>query len=195
MTTTRWLGCGALACLLTLPLGVRGGDEIPPDAQKLIEELDQETKAIQEKADKEIKTRKDKVIERLKQLQDTYCRALKIDEAIAIRDKIRLIKAAAVDFKPDPVRLSGYSDQIGKSFVFEVTGSTTGFIWGTGVYTSDSILAMAAVHAGVLKEGQKGYVKVTMLKGEDSYIGSTNNGVTSMAYRAYPSSYRIDPVE
>ncbi|MBE7537999.1 MAG: hypothetical protein HS122_06270 [Opitutaceae bacterium] len=29
-----------------------------------------------------------------------------------------------------------------------VTGATTGIVWGTGVYTHDSNIATAAVHAG-----------------------------------------------
>ena len=65
---------------------------------------------------------------------------------------------------PDPGNLTNYQNQPGKAFVFKVTGRTAGgFVWGTDVYTTDSTLAMAAVHAGVLKAGQAGYVRVAIV--------------------------------
>jgi|GEM_PF-5645094 len=48
----------------------------------------------------------------------------------------------------DPGSLGAYAQQVGKTFYFEVVGSTFGSIWGDGIYTSDSALAKAAVHAG-----------------------------------------------
>jgi hypothetical protein len=38
----------------------------------------------------------------------------------------------------------------GQVFYSRITGSTSGRVWGTQVYTSDSVLAVAAVHAGFL---------------------------------------------
>jgi hypothetical protein len=80
---------------------------------------------------------------------------------------------------PDPGNLTNYAQSVGQSFYFRVTGNTSGPIWGTDVYTHDSSLAAAAVHAGVLQEGESGVVKVTMLPALPQYHGSTNNGVTS----------------
>src|SRR5262249_23617549 len=80
---------------------------------------------------------------------------------------------------PDPGNLTGYHDKIGKTFLFKVTGSGTGSLWGTGVYTSDSLLAAAAVHAGVLKPGQTGLVKVTIVAPPPTFAGSTQNGIRS----------------
>jgi beta-lactamase regulating signal transducer with metallopeptidase domain len=80
---------------------------------------------------------------------------------------------------PDPGNLTNYAQSVGQSFYFRVTGSTSGPIWGTDVYTHDSALAAAAVHAGVLQPGESGVVKVTMLPALPQYHGSTNNGVTS----------------
>jgi hypothetical protein len=88
-----------------------------------------------------------------------------------------------------------YRDKIGQSFYFQVTGSTTGTIRGTGVYTHDSSLAVAAVHAGVLRAGQKGFVKVTMVRGQKRYLGSTKNGVTSLPFEKGEASYRIQRVD
>ena len=59
---------------------------------------------------------------------------------------------------PDPGNLSGYQGSVGKKYSFRVTGGSAGVfrgsIYGTDVYTLDSSLAFAAVHAGVLKAGQ-----------------------------------------
>jgi hypothetical protein len=195
MNTSRWFACAALAFLLALPAAVRGEDPVPEDARKLIEDYDKEAKAIKEKADKEVKEKREKLVEKLKQLQDTYARAAKLDEAVAIREKIKAIKLGASEFKPDPGTVGGLRDKVGQTFVFEVTGRTDGTVWGTGIYTDDSPLATAAVHAGVLKNGQKGLVKVTILKGEASYVGSTANDVTTNPYGEWQGSYRIEAAE
>ena len=52
-------------------------------------------------------------------------------------------------------------------------------------------LAMAAVHAGVLKVGQTGVVKVLIVAPPAAFAGSTRNGVTSNNYMAYPGAYQI----
>src|SRR4051794_39066853 len=79
----------------------------------------------------------------------------------------------------DPGNLSGLKKNVGQSYYFDVRGSTTGSVWGTDVYTYDSNLATAAVHAGLLRDGQRGVVLVTVLKGEEKYQGTTRNGVTT----------------
>jgi hypothetical protein len=94
----------------------------------------------------------------------------------------------------DPGTLQAYRNRIGDVLYFEVTGGVGGTIWGTDVYTDDSLLATAAVHAGVLRTGQKGVVKVTMLPGQANYLGSTRNGVTSQPYQNWQASYRVEQV-
>jgi hypothetical protein len=82
-------------------------------------------------------------------------------------------------------------NQVGKFFYFEVTGSKAGNVWGTSIYADASDMATAAVQAGVLRVGQKGFVKVTVLPGQQSYEGSTRNDVTSQSLGAFEGSYRI----
>jgi hypothetical protein len=192
MRTIRLLTCGVVALALALP--ARTAD-VPADARGLIDDFDKETKALKEKADREIKDKRDKLIERLKQLQDTYTRAGKLEEAVAIRDKIKSMKQSTLEVKADPGNLTGYRAEVGKTYVFEVTGRTDATIWGSGVYTDDSPLATVAVHAGALKVGQKGLVRVTILPAEMSYEGSTSNGVTSNPYGDFGGSYRVDAVK
>ena len=176
--------------------GPARGDDLPGDALKQLEKYEQEAAAIQKKADAEIQAKKEKLIKELKALQDAYCKDGKLDEAVAIRDKIRLLRRGALEVRPDPGYLASYRDQVGKSFVFEVTGKAVGTIWGSGIYTDDSLLSVVAVHAGVLRDGQKGFVKVTILKYEGTYEGTNRNGVTSNPFGVYPgSSYRVEAVK
>ena len=96
---------------------------------------------------------------------------------------------AAVESAPDSItRLQA---NIGKTYLFRVTGSLTGSVWGTDVYTTDSTLAAVAVHAGVLKPGQTGVVRVTILTPPAVFVGATRNGVTSSAYPGYPGAYKV----
>lgn len=90
---------------------------------------------------------------------------------------------------PDPGNLTSYRNRVGQTFSFQVTGAGQGSVWGTGVYTDDSSLARAAVHAGVLQVGQSGVVQVTILPGQQTYQGSTQNGVQSSAYGSWSGSY------
>ena len=86
-----------------------------------------------------------------------------------------------------------YRGQNGKSFVIRVTDSASGRIWGGSgnVYTDDSSIAAAAVHAGLLRAGQAGTVTVTVLSGQPSYPALTRNGVTSIQYGKWVGSYRL----
>lgn len=93
----------------------------------------------------------------------------------------------------DPGNLVSYRDQTGESFSFLVTGSDEGSVWGTDIYTDDSNLATAAVHAGVLSVGETGVVIVTILPGQESYEGSTWNNVTSWDYGVWSGSYMVEP--
>lgn len=93
---------------------------------------------------------------------------------------------------PDPGTLTSYRDLVGETLTFEVTGDGSASVWGTDIYTDDSNLAAAAVHAGVLEEGETGLVEVTILPGEDSYTGSTQNDVTSWDYGSWFGSYIVE---
>src|SRR5262249_30076731 len=88
-------------------------------------------------------------------------------------------------FQPDPGALVTFRAEVGKSFLFEVTGSNAGSVWGTDIYTDDSSLATAAVHAGVLTPGQKAIVKVTILPGQAGYADTTRYGVSSGSWQSW----------
>ena len=92
---------------------------------------------------------------------------------------------------------SAFRSRPGTSFVVQVVGagSESGPVWGTDVYTDDSSLAAATVHAGLLTRGETGLIRVTIARGRDTYTGSPRNGVSSLNYGAHGGSYRIERVK
>ncbi len=64
-------------------------------------------------------------------------------------------------------------------------------VWGSSPYTADSQVCRAARHAGVVPV-TGGTVTVRMLPGEPRYAASSRNGVQSMAFGDYGSSFRFE---
>jgi hypothetical protein len=62
---------------------------------------------------------------------------------------------------------------------------------GTDVFTGDSALAAAAVHAGLLKPEQVAIVKVTVVVPPAQFKGTARNGVTSHDFGRYGTAYRL----
>jgi hypothetical protein len=158
---------------------------LPPEAQSVLSTYEKKAQAIRDKAEREMQPHLDKAIAELQALQDQYCQQKKLDEAVAIRDRIRQLRGIQSD--PGALRVS--EADIGKTMLFEVTGGTSGVVWGTEVYTSDSHVGTAAVHQGLLKPGEKAVVRVKVIPGQASYLGSTKNGVTSTSYGTWGVSF------
>lgn len=64
-------------------------------------------------------------------------------------------------------------------------------VWGTEVFTADSSICTAAVHAGLITVDDGGEVTFRLLPGQDSYSGSTANGVTSQDYGSWGDSFEF----
>jgi hypothetical protein len=62
-------------------------------------------------------------------------------------------------------------------------------VYGTDVYTGDSYVCTAAVHAGVIEQATGGMLTIKILEGQVSYAGSTRNGITSMSTETFPGSF------
>lgn len=79
---------------------------------------------------------------------------------------------------------------IGSRYVYRCApGGTLGSVWGTDVYTHDSSICTAALHSARITQPAGGVVTIQMARGEDSYIGSTRNGVTSSSYGPWTCSF------
>jgi hypothetical protein len=94
----------------------------------------------------------------------------------------------------DAATLNRIKPVSGAVVYIKLTGSGVGSVWGTDVYTIDSAPAAVAVHAGILRIGQSGIMKVRILPGRTSYEGSSRNGVNTMSYAAYGASYSVEAV-
>lgn len=64
-----------------------------------------------------------------------------------------------------------------------------GAVWGTETYTDDSSICTAAVHAGLITPESGGAVNIRIGPGQESYRGSTANGVTSSDYGPFDGSF------
>ena len=65
-----------------------------------------------------------------------------------------------------------------------------GEVWGTDVYTSDSSICRAALHAGVVPR-LGGPVTVVPESGRSAYPGTTRLGIASYNFGPYESSFRF----
>jgi len=175
------------------------GSPLPPlsqDAQLLIDRLKQDQSAI---------------VEQLRYLQQTYRDAGRAEDAAAIAAQVRLIVQRpqqpppvgvtaelvneGLPLRDQPVFMSAYRAHLGETLSFAIRGRADQSVWGTAVYTDDSGLETAAVHAGLLRAGQAGIVKVRVLPGQDRYDASDQNGVRTAAYlRHAEGSYRFTAV-
>lgn len=95
----------------------------------------------------------------------------------------------------DPGHLGDYRGYTGRTLAFQVIGSEEGGLWGTDVYTLDSNLAKAAVHAGLLHDGETGIILVEFLPGQASYEGTDRFGVSSRGFGSYDYSYRLRRIQ
>lgn len=69
-----------------------------------------------------------------------------------------------------------------------------GAVWGTDIYTSDSSVCAAAIHAGVITDVDGGLVIVRYEPGLESYASTTRNGITTEEYGAWDAAASIAPV-
>jgi hypothetical protein len=69
---------------------------------------------------------------------------------------------------------------------------TTGSVWGTGWYTGDSPVCVAAVHAGVIEADAGGMVTVKIEKGLPSYVGTKKFDVTTASWGTFEKSFSVN---
>ena len=114
-----------------------------------------ELAAVQQNTTRELAPLVRGLLDQLRALQQRYAREGLLDEALAIRARVRQLRGDLLGVRPDPGTLSEFSTaDVGRTALIEVVGRADGSAWGTDVYTSDSRLATAAVHAGLVRRGR-----------------------------------------
>ena len=68
-------------------------------------------------------------------------------------------------------------------------GGTAYTVYGTDVYTDESSICTAGVHAGKITLTNGGTVTIEIRAGAASYTGSTRNGITSSNFGAGSGSF------
>jgi len=66
-------------------------------------------------------------------------------------------------------------------------------VWGSDVYTDDSSVCTAAVHAGVITFATGGTIVIEMRPGRNGYPGNRRNGVASSPWEAWEASFTVSP--
>ena len=158
--------------------------------------LNGEEAAVQRDASRELSPLLRDLFARLKALQASYAQTGMIDEALAIRARLRTLRADLFGVRSDPGSMSDFSStDVGKSFLFELVGTNEGNVWGTDSYTGDSRVAVAAVHSGSLRVGERGLVRVTIVDGSERvFDGSERHGIRSMDYGNYSVAFQTERV-
>jgi hypothetical protein len=82
--------------------------------------------------------------------------------------------------------------ETGKTYKFKCPpGGKESSVWGSDIYTLDSSICNAAVHAGKLKAETGGLVTIELRPGEFSYKGTTRNGIKTNDYGKYGQSFVV----
>lgn len=87
-----------------------------------------------------------------------------------------------------------YRGQFRQSFVVYCppAGAATGTIWGSGIYTDDSPICAAAVHAlATFDLARGGTVYFAMEPGQEVYDAERRRGITTARYDSWGGSFRI----
>ena len=163
-------------------------DALPQAAKELLAKL------RQSKAEAGNKAQTQEGLRVLRNMETAYAGACQLAPALALRDARLHFVGDSLGAVPNPGALMNYRGKVGQSFYFYVRGHAAGSVWGDGLYTDDSTLGAVAVHAGLLRKGQKGLVKVTFRPGRESYDGTERNGVISQSYAAWQGSYTVEAV-
>ncbi len=84
------------------------------------------------------------------------------------------------------------SFETGKTYKFKCPASgKESAVWGTDIYTLDSSICNAAVHAGKLTLESGGSVTIELRSGESTYKGTTRNGIKTNDFGQYGQSFVV----
>ncbi len=70
-------------------------------------------------------------------------------------------------------------------------GGSAGSVWGSSVYSDDSSVCTAGVHAGAITLAQGGRVVIEIRPGETNYSASNRNGISSGEWGSWDGSFVV----
>lgn len=85
-----------------------------------------------------------------------------------------------------------FKTDVGQSYKFQCpeNGSESA-VWGSDIYTADSSICTAAVHAGIITLEKGGVVTIEFRPGRSVYGSTDRHGVKSNTYGEYPHSFVV----
>jgi hypothetical protein len=87
---------------------------------------------------------------------------------------------------------TAHRGQIGRRFAYVCPGNgSAGSVWGASVYSDDSSVCTAGVHAGAITFGEGGRVVIEIRPGQSSYSSSSRNGVVTSEWGAWDGSFAV----
>ncbi|MGI8811550.1 MAG: LCCL domain-containing protein [Pyrinomonadaceae bacterium] len=87
---------------------------------------------------------------------------------------------------------AGFKEETGLTYKFQCpAGGTPSAVWGSDIYTADSSVCTAAVHAGVIMLSKGGDVTIEFRPGRSVYGSTTRNGITTSTFGEYPHSFAV----
>jgi hypothetical protein len=188
--------CSSLAALFINYAVAVSSANPPAAAQAIVNAYEAEEAEVMAKCREELRPSLQEAIAELQSLKDGFMKSGDLDGALAVRDLLTSLKVKVLlkgkDAKPDPGSFANTQAKAGDIVYYNVVGRASGPIWGTDIYTADTALATAAVHAGILKNAQEGVVKVVFKPGRGSYEASTRHGVTSAQWGNFAISYSVE---
>jgi hypothetical protein len=110
------------------------------------------------------------------------------------RRQLRRLLEQSLVASDAPTSMHGLCETVGATYYFRVTGVTEGQLWGTDIYSGDSTIGAAAVHAGLLKPGETGLLRVTVVTPPEKFPGTVRNGVTSTEHGRYQYAWKLSAI-
>jgi hypothetical protein len=87
---------------------------------------------------------------------------------------------------------NGFKGEAGQTYTFQCPEEGTEHgIYGNDIYTQDSSICTAAVHAGIITLAQGGIVTIEYRPGRATYGSTVRNGIKSRTWGEYPRSFVV----
>lgn len=124
-------------------------------------------------------------------LENTKNRVEAKAESSRMAEQATIIPHGSRPFGEPDIRKLAIGDQV----TLQITGRTEGWVWGDAVYTLDSNIGAAAVHAGLLKAGETKAIKVWIVPAPSTFAAAERNGIQSGKWGKYHAAFFMQPAD